>query len=54
LNRGIEVHISHLRRKLAGVSEEQSTIVGLRGVGYHLNLQGSPAPAAPGDLPPSA
>ncbi len=54
LNRGIEVHISHLRRKLAGVSEEQSTIVGLRGVGYHLNLQGSPAVTAPGDFPPGA
>ena len=44
LNRGIEVHISHLRRKLAEVSTVQSTIVGLRGVGYHLNLQGNPAP----------
>jgi DNA-binding response OmpR family regulator len=54
LNRGIEVHISHLRRKLAEVSAVQSTIVGLRGVGYHLNLQGGPAPASSGDVPPYA
>ena len=52
LNRGIEVHISHLRRKLAEVSEVHSTIVGLRGVGYRLNLQGGPAQASSGDPPP--
>ncbi len=54
LNRGIEVHISHLRRKLADVSEVQSTIVGLRGMGYRLKLQGGPAPTSSGDSPPCA
>ena len=39
LNRGLEVHLSHLRRKLTEVSGIENTIVGLRGVGYRLNLQ---------------
>jgi DNA-binding response OmpR family regulator len=38
LNRGIEVHLSHLRRKLTDVSGVENPIVGLRGVGYRLNL----------------
>jgi len=39
LNRGIEVHLSHLRRKLTEVSGIEKPIVGLRGVGYRLNLE---------------
>ena len=38
LNRGLEVHLSHLRGKLAEVSGIENPIVGLRGVGYRLNL----------------
>lgn len=50
LNRGIEVHISHLRRKLVEVSEVETTIIGVRGVGYRLSLQRDPASASSGDL----
>jgi len=39
LNRGLEVHLSHLRGKLTEVSGIESPIVGLRGVGYRLNLE---------------
>jgi len=39
LNRGLEVHLSHLRRKLTEVSGVENTIAGLRGVGYRLNLE---------------
>ncbi|MFZ4479999.1 MAG: response regulator transcription factor [Rhodoferax sp.] len=38
LNRGLEVHLSHLRRKLTEVSGVGNPIIGLRGVGYRLNL----------------
>jgi len=38
LNRGIEVHLSHLRRKLTEVSGFENPIAGLRGVGYRINL----------------
>jgi len=39
LNRGLEVHLSHLRGKLTEVSGIANPIVGLRGVGYRLNLE---------------
>ena len=39
LNRGLEVHLSHLRRKLSEVSGIEHPIVGLRGVGYRLLLE---------------
>ena len=38
LNRGLEVHLSHLRKKLTEASGVENPIVGLRGVGYRLNL----------------
>ncbi|MCX7143328.1 MAG: response regulator transcription factor [Proteobacteria bacterium] len=38
LNRGLEVHLSHLRRKMTEVSGLENLIVGLRGVGYRLNV----------------
>jgi DNA-binding response OmpR family regulator len=41
LNRGIEVHLSHLRRKLTKACGVENPIVGLRGVGYRLNLGSS-------------
>jgi DNA-binding response OmpR family regulator len=46
LNRGIEVHISHLRHKLSEASGHEDPILGLRGVGYRLNLRGSTLPSA--------
>lgn len=39
LNRGLEVHLSHLRGKLTEVSGMENPIVGLRGVGYRLNME---------------
>ncbi len=39
LNRGLEVHLSHLRRKLTMVSGVENPIVGVRGIGYRLNLE---------------
>ncbi len=39
LNRGLEVHLSHLRGKLAEVSGIENPILGLRGMGYRLNLE---------------
>ena len=39
LNRGLEVHLSHLRRKLTLVSGVENPIVGVRGIGYRLNLE---------------
>lgn len=39
LNRGLEVHLSHLRRKLTIVSGVENPIVGVRGIGYRLNLE---------------
>ena len=39
LNRGLEVHLSHLRRKLTKVSGVENPIVGVRGIGYRLNLE---------------
>lgn len=44
LNRGLEVHLSHLRKKLTEVSGVDNPIVGLRGVGYRLNLDALPSP----------
>ena len=45
-NRGLEVHLSHLRRKLTAISGVKNSIVGLRGVGYYLALdQVNPLPA---------
>ena len=39
LSRTLEVHISHLRKKLTEASGEESAIIGLRGLGFRLNLQ---------------
>ena len=39
LNRGLEVHLSHLRGKLTEVSSIENPIAGLRGVGYRLNME---------------
>lgn len=39
MNRALEVHVSHLRHKLAEVCElDAAPIIGVRGVGYRLNL----------------
>ncbi len=46
LNRGLEVHLSHLRRKLVEVSGVENPIIGLRGVGYRLNLEQLAGPRA--------
>jgi len=46
LNRGLEVHMSHLRGKLTEVSGIENPIVGLRGVGYRLSLEKADPPPA--------
>jgi len=39
LSRTLEVHISHLRKKLTEASGEENAIIGLRGMGFRLTLQ---------------
>jgi len=39
LDRRLEVHLSHLRKKMADVSQVAIPIIGVRGVGYRLNLE---------------
>lgn len=39
LDRGLEVHLSHLRKKLTEISGNETPISGLRGLGYRLNLK---------------
>ena len=38
-DRSLEVHLSHLRKKLAQVSNIEIPIIGIRGVGYRLNVE---------------
>lgn len=38
ISRGLEVHLSHLRHKLTEVSGIENPILGLRGIGYRLNM----------------
>ena len=39
LSRTLEVHISHLRKKLTEASGEENAIIGLRGIGFRLTLE---------------
>lgn len=38
LERSLEVHLSRLRKKMAAVSSAENAIIGVRGVGYRLNV----------------
>jgi len=38
LDRSLEVHLSHLRKKLGAVTRMERPIVGIRGVGYRLSV----------------